>query len=93
MADWQVAYHSTVFLIALSLFGWQRRKRGAQVGCLAMLTPLLLATAAEWCLHTFIWPDMLASDPQAGIGLLLAWILNVVIGGAAGLLVFSIPAK
>jgi hypothetical protein len=92
MPLWQILYHILFLsIVSLTLLGL---RRWGKAGCaLPLLVPFVLATISEWLLH-LAWPEMLSADAQAGIGVAIAWMINVVIGIAAGALIFVVvPTK
>ena len=91
METWQIYYHLIVFLIAVTVHGIIRFLRPNANAGMTEVIPFVLATLAEWYTHTFLWPNMLASDAQAGVGLIFSWIINVVLGIIAGALVLGKP--
>ena len=92
MQGWQVAYHLIFVVTSVAAFAVLRWRRGREYGCLILSIPLLMATAAEIFINS-LWPEMLASSSTAGVGLVIAWAINVLLGLGAWLLVLSYPER
>lgn len=81
MAAWQILYHSIVAALAVVTGVMAYRREFNQLrGCIVLMAgPICFATIAEIVLNVIVFPNMLASDAQAGIGMVIAWGLNIII--------------
>jgi hypothetical protein len=91
MPAWQIAYHFIVLaLISLAFVGLRARNLRTP-DFMIILVPVALATGAEWLINAVLWPEMLASDAQAGVGLLFSWTINAALGIVIGVLIIRKP--
>ncbi len=92
MPSWQIAYHLIFLLVSIIVFLLLRRRRIEKYGVFIVLLPPAMAVVAEVIINT-IWPEMLASSSTAGVGVVIAWMINTLLGMVAGVLVQIYPDR
>ncbi len=92
MPGWQIAYHLIFLLVSIAAFVALRWMRIGRFGCYIVLLPPAMAVLAEAIINS-IWPEMLSSSSTAGVGVVIAWMINTMLGMAAGAVVQTYRAR